>query len=47
MGRTDDDLVVTAGTYRRSVPLPDGLRTWHGRSARRVDDELHVVYTEG
>jgi arsenite-transporting ATPase len=47
VGRTDDDLVVTAGTYRRSVPLPDGLRTWHGRSARRVDDELHVVFTEG
>ena len=47
VGRTEDDLVVTAGTYRRSVPLPDGLRSWHGRSARRVDDELHVVFTEG
>lgn len=47
VGRTDVDLVVTAGTYRRSVPLPDGLRNWQGRSARRVGDELEVVFTEG
>jgi arsenite-transporting ATPase len=47
VGRTDLDLVITAGAYRRSVPLPDGLRTWHGRSARHTGDELEVVFTEG
>lgn len=47
VGRTDTDLVVTAGTYRRAVPLPDGLQRWHGRSARRVGHELEVVFTEG
>lgn len=47
VGRTDLDLVVTAGSYRRSVPLPDGLRTWRGQSARRVGSDLEVVFVEG
>jgi arsenite-transporting ATPase len=47
VGRTDLDLVVTAGAYRRVVPLPDGLRTWQGQSARRDGDDLEVVFVEG
>jgi arsenite-transporting ATPase len=47
VGRTDLDLVVTAGAHRRLVPLPDGLRTWNGRSARRDGDDLEVVFVEG
>jgi arsenite-transporting ATPase len=47
VGRTDLDLVVTAGAYRRLVPLPDSLRTWQGASARRDGDELEVVFVEG
>jgi arsenite-transporting ATPase len=46
VGRTDADLVVTAGSYRRSVPLPDGLRTWQSRSARWAGTDLEVVFTE-
>jgi len=47
VGRTDTDLIVTVGTYRRSVPLPDSLRSWSGKSARMVGNELEVVFTEG
>jgi arsenite-transporting ATPase len=46
VGRTDDDLVVTAGTYRRTVPLPDGLQRWHSRSARWAGTDLEVEFTE-
>jgi arsenite-transporting ATPase len=47
VGRTDLDLVVTAGAHRRLVPLPEGLRGWRGQSARRAGDDLEVVFVEG
>ncbi len=47
VGRTEADLVVTAGAHRRVVPLPDGLQRWQGQSARCVGGELEVVFTEG
>jgi arsenite/tail-anchored protein-transporting ATPase len=47
VARTDHDLVVTAGAHRRLVPLPDGLRSWRGRSARRNGPDLEVEFVEG
>lgn len=46
VARTEHDLVVTAGAHRRLVPLPDGLRSWRGRSARRNGADLEVEFVE-
>jgi arsenite-transporting ATPase len=42
--RVGDELVVTLGTYRRTIPLPDRLRPEDITRAGLVDGQLEIVF---
>lgn len=45
LARRDDELIVSVGPYRRSIVLPDSLRTRRVTDARLEDGELVVEFT--
>jgi len=45
LARRDDELIVSVGPYRRSIVLPDSLRSRQVADARLVDGELVVEFT--
>jgi arsenite-transporting ATPase len=45
--RTDDELFVAVGPHRRSLVLPDTLRSRSVASARLSDGRLHVEFVRG
>jgi arsenite-transporting ATPase len=45
LGRTEFELVVTVGQYRRAVMLPDSLLRRQVAGARFVDDRLVVEFS--
>jgi arsenite-transporting ATPase len=45
LARRDDELIISVGPYRRSIVLPDSLRTRRVTDARLDDGELVVEFT--
>ena len=45
LARRDDELIVSVGPYRRSIVLPDSLRSRQVSDARLEDGELVVEFT--